>query len=125
MSVERLAPTVHGEGDHGFTPILVNIAREKRIAAYIGTGDNCWSAVHRLDAANLFRLVLENGRAGERYHAVAEEGIPHREIAAVIGSRLDIPVVSKSPEGAAAHFGWLRISPPSTIEHQASELAKN
>jgi nucleoside-diphosphate-sugar epimerase len=103
----RLSPTVHGDGDHGFVPTLINIAREKGISAYIGDGRNRWNAVHRFDAARLFRLALEKATAGARYHAVGEEGIAFRDIAEVIGKRLNIPVVSKSPEEAANHFGWI------------------
>jgi nucleoside-diphosphate-sugar epimerase len=106
-SIVRLPPTVHGDGDHGFVPALIGVAREKGVSAYVGDGLNRWPAVHRLDAARLYRLVVEKGTAGAAYHGVAEEGIPGRDIAAVIGRRLNIPVVSKSGEQAAAHFGWI------------------
>jgi nucleoside-diphosphate-sugar epimerase len=106
-SVLRLPPSVHGNGDHGFVPRLISIAREKGVSAFIGDGLNRWPAVHRLDAAHLYRLVLEKSSVGARYHGVADEGIPTRKIAEAIGRGLNIPVVSKSREEAADHFGWI------------------
>lgn len=105
--VIRLAASVHDKGDHGFVPTLIDIARQKGVAAYVGDGANRWPAVHRLDAAHLYRLVLEQGKAGGRYHGAADEGISMRDIAAVIGQQLNLPVVSKSPEEAVEHFGWM------------------
>ena len=106
-SVVRLPPTVHGQGDNGFMAFLVGIARAKRISGYIGDGNNRWPAVHRADAARLFRLALEKAPAGSVLHANAEEGVPIRAIADVIGRHLDLPVASVTAENAAGHFGFL------------------
>jgi nucleoside-diphosphate-sugar epimerase len=106
-SVLRLPPTVHGDGDNGFMAMLVGIARTKGVSAYIGDGSSRWPAVHRLDAAPLFRLALEQAPAGSVLHAVADEGVPVRAIAEVIGRHLSVPVVAISPEDAGAHFGFL------------------
>jgi nucleoside-diphosphate-sugar epimerase len=99
----RLAPSVHGEGDHGFVARLVDIAREKSVSGHVGDGANHWPAVHRLDAARLFRLALESAPAGSVLHGSAEQGVPTRAIAEAIGRRLDLPVASVDPK----HFGWL------------------
>lgn len=107
VAVLRLPPSVHGKGDHGFVPFLIDIARKKGVSAYIDNGLNRWPAVHRLDAARLYRLALESRVPRACYHGVADEGVPAREIAEVIGKRLGVPVVSKSREEAAGHFGWM------------------
>jgi nucleoside-diphosphate-sugar epimerase len=110
VAVLRLPPSVHGKGDHGFVPILIGIARQQGEAGFGEPGANRWSAVHRQDAARLYRLALEHGAAhgfsGVRYHCVAEEGIAFREIAGVVGRRLDLPVAAKPQAEADAYFGW-------------------
>jgi nucleoside-diphosphate-sugar epimerase len=105
-SVVRL-PQVHDPLKHGLVTYLIAIAREKGISAYAGEGLNRWPAVHRVDAAPLYRLALEKGDPGARYHAVAEEGVSLREIAEAIGRGLKVPVVAKSPKEVEEHFGWL------------------
>jgi nucleoside-diphosphate-sugar epimerase len=106
VSVVRL-PQVHDRDKQGLVTLAIALAREKGVSAYVGDGANRWPASHRFDTARLYRLVLERGSPDTRYHAVAEEGVRVRDIAEVIGRRLNIPVVAKSPEEAAAHFGWL------------------
>ncbi len=106
-SVVRLPPTNHGKGDNGFMAALVGIARQAGVSGYIGTGANRWPAVHRDDSARLFCLALENAPAGTTLHGVADEGVPIRDIAEVIGRHLNVPVVSVAPEDAGAHFTWL------------------
>jgi nucleoside-diphosphate-sugar epimerase len=105
--VVRFPPSVHGDGDHGFVPILIKLAREKGFAIYVGEGKNLWSAVHRLDAAKLYRLALEKGSAGAVFHGVGDEGIPTRQLAEIIGSKLKVPAVSKPPEEAGALLGFI------------------
>src|SRR5579859_5352430 len=107
-SLIRLSPIVHSSLDHhGFTHQFIAIARAKGFSAYIGDGANRWPAVHTLDAAHLYRLALESAPAGTRLHGVADEGVPFRDIAGVIGRRLNVPAQSISQEDALAHFGFL------------------
>jgi nucleoside-diphosphate-sugar epimerase len=103
----RFAPTVHGARDHGFTATLTKIAKERAVAGYIGDGSTRWAAVHRSDAARMVGLALEKAPAGSRLHAVAEEGIPSRDIAAAIGDYLGLPTAAIAPRDAEAHFGWI------------------
>jgi len=106
-SVVRLPPTCHGDGDNGFMATLVGIARDKGVSGYVGDGSNRWPATHRLDAAHVFRLALEKAPAGSTVHAVAEEGVPIRQVAEVIARHLDLPVAAVSPADAGEHFGFL------------------
>lgn len=106
-SVIRLAPTVHGAGDQAFVPGLIAVARQKGVSGYVGDGSQRWPAVHREDAAELFRLALEHSPAGHYWHGAAEEGVSIKDIATLIGERLGVPVVSIAPEQAGEHFGWL------------------
>jgi len=106
-SVVRLTPTVHDAGDHGFIPVVVGIARDTGVSAYVGDGAQRWPAVHRQDAALLFRLAIEKAPAGSVLHAVGEEGVPLRQVAEVIGEHLELPVESITADAAPDHFGFL------------------
>jgi nucleoside-diphosphate-sugar epimerase len=107
-SVVRLAPSVHRDGDdHRFVARLIDIARDKGVSAFVGDGSNRWPAVHRIDAAHLFRLAMEAAPAGARLHGAGEEGVPFREIAEVVGRQLKPPAVSIGAEDADDHVGFL------------------
>ena len=106
-SIVRPGASVHDVGDHGFVPVLIDIARARGVSAYIGDGANRWPAVHRLDAARLYRLALEKAPAGSVFHAIGDEGVATREIAEIIGRHLDVPAVSIEHEDAGEHFGWI------------------
>jgi nucleoside-diphosphate-sugar epimerase len=106
-SVVRLPPSTHGEGDNGFIPVAIGFAREKGAAAYVGDGTNRWPAVHRDDAAHLFRLALESAPAGSVLHAVGDEGVPIREVAEIFSEHLAIPAISVTPEQAGDYVGFL------------------
>ncbi len=123
----RLPPSVHGAGDHGFVPMLIDIARRTGRSAYIGAGGNVWPAVHVDDAATVFRRAIERGPVTETYHAVAETGVPFREIAEAIANGLGLPCVSIPQEEAAAHFGWFHgfatIDQPTSSAQTRAQLA--
>ncbi len=121
-AVATLSPFVHDEGDkHGFIPTLIKIAREKGVSAYVGDGANRWPAVHRLDAAHLYRLALETAPAGSRLDGVGDEGVPFRDIASVIGRRLNLPVASIPREEAKAHFGFIGALAPLDLARSSAQ----
>jgi len=126
VSLMRLPPSVHGDGDHGFVPMLIGIAKEKGLSAYIDDGNNLWPAVHRLDVAVSFRLALEKTKKGAIYHSVADEGIPFHKIAEAIGRGLNVPVKSKAKSEVEAHFGWFAhfasMNVPSSSKHTQEVL---
>jgi nucleoside-diphosphate-sugar epimerase len=122
-SIVRLAPTVHGDGDQGFVPGLIRIARQSGAAGYVGDGSNRWPAVHRRDAARLYRLGLEHAPAGSVLHAVADEEIPFRDIAATIAQNLGLPTASVDPADVPARYGFLSW-PISTDNPTSSALTR-
>ena len=123
-SVMRL-PQVHDTIKQGLVTYLIAVAREKGVSAYVGEGRNRWAAAHVSDVARLYRLALEKHQTGAKYHAVAEEGVPLRDIAEVIGRGLKVPVVSLSPEKAAAHFGWLTMFASADLMASSEKTRKN
>lgn len=124
--IVRLPNSVHAKGDHGFIPIVIGMAKEKGQSVYIGEGQNHWPAVHRLDAAVVYRLIVEKQPAQKVFHAVADEGIPFRQIATAIGKGLQLPVVSKEGSEVEAHFGWFThfagINTPASSEQTRATL---
>ncbi|KAF1988763.1 NAD(P)-binding protein [Aulographum hederae CBS 113979] len=106
-SVIRCSPTMHGDGDKGFIPMLIDIAREKGVSAYIGDGANVWPACHVKDGATAYVLAVEKGKAGSMFHAVADEAVSTKDMAVVIGEKLGVPVKSLTMEEAQAHFGFM------------------
>lgn len=123
-SIVELCPSVHGEGDTGFVPRLIQIAKTKGFSAYVEAGTNRWPAVHRLDAAQLYRLALEKAPAGSRLNGVGDEGVPFRDISSVIGQQLNVPVVSLSSEEAKDHFGFLSTLAALDIPKSSTETQK-
>ncbi|MBY3075468.1 SDR family oxidoreductase [Rhizobium laguerreae] len=125
VSIVRLPPSVHGEGDRAFVPTLIDIARAKGFSAYVGNGENRWPAVHRCDAARLYRLAAERASTHARFHAVAEQGIPLRNIATAIGTGLDLPVAPIDAEAALNHFGWFNHFAAMDIRASSAETRRN
>jgi nucleoside-diphosphate-sugar epimerase len=123
-SVMRL-PQVHNTNKQGLVTYLIALAREKGVSAYVGEGSNRWAAAHVSDVARLYQLALEKHEAGAKYHAVAEEGVPMRDIAETIGHGLKVPVVSLSPEKAAVHFGWLAMFAGADLVASSEKTRKN
>jgi nucleoside-diphosphate-sugar epimerase len=128
VAIVRL-PQVHDTVKQGLITYAIHVAREKGVSAYVGDGLNRWPAAHRFDTARLYRLALEKADAGDRYHSVAEEGVPVRDIAETIGRGLNVPVVSLAPEESAKHFGWLAAfvgrDVPASSAHTRKKLGWN